>query len=290
MRNIGLDALQIFKTVAEQGGIVKAAAKLNRVQSNVTTRVKQLEAQLGIQLFLRQNRRLVLSPEGRLLLGYADQMLRLSSEAQAVLRDGTPRGTLRLGTMESTAAARLPPILARYHQLFPEVRVELQTGTTGALISKVLSYEIEAAFVAEPFTGDSLDREIAFREKLVLIRPKNFPKIRTPEDIGRTTLIAFETGCSYRRILRDWLGRAKVVPERVLEFGSYHAIVACVASGAGIAIVPESVLRSVRVEKDVDISPLPAQVANVRTLLVWRSGHRSLALDALRQEVKQTKR
>jgi DNA-binding transcriptional LysR family regulator len=289
MRNIGLDALQIFKTVAEQGGITKAAAKLNRVQSNVTTRVKQLEAQLGIQLFLRQSRKLVLSPEGRLLLGYADQMLRLSSEAQAVLRDGTPRGALRLGTMESTAAARLPPILARYHQLFPEVRVELQTGTTGALISKVLNYEIEAAFVAEPFTGDSLECELAFREKLVLISPKNFRRIRTPKDIGRTTLIAFEAGCSYRRILRDWLGRAKVVPERVMEFGSYHAIVACVASGAGIAIVPESVIRALRAEKDVQVSPLPAQVANVRTLLVWRCGHQSLALDALREELKREK-
>lgn len=289
MRNIGLDALQIFKTVAEQGGITKAAAKLNRVQSNVTTRVKQLEAQLGTQLFLRQNRKLTLSPEGRLLLSYADRMLRLSSEAEAVVRDRTPRGTLRLGTLESTAAARLSPILSRYHLGYPEVRIELVTGTTGALITKVLNYEVEAAFVAEPFTANNLDSQIGFREKLVLITPKGFPKVRTPKDIGRQTIIAFETGCSYRRILRDWLGRAKVVPERVLEFGSYHAIVACVASGAGIAIVPESVIRSVRVEKDVALHPLPAAVANVRTLLVWRRGHQSLALEALRQELRDMK-
>lgn len=289
MRNIGLDALHIFKTVAEQGGITKAAAKLNRVQSNVTTRVKQLEAQLGTQLFLRQNRKLTLSPEGRLLLSYADRMLRLSSEAEAVVRDRTPRGTLRLGTLESTAAARLSPILSRYHLAYPEVRIELVTGTTGALITKVLNYEVEAAFVAEPFTANNLDSQIGFREKLVLITPKNFPKVRTPKDIGRQTIIAFETGCSYRRILRDWLGRAKVVPERVLEFGSYHAIVACVASGAGIAIVPESVIRSVRVEKDVALHPLPAAVANVRTLLVWRRGHQSLALEALRQELRDMK-
>ncbi|HET6756565.1 MAG TPA: LysR substrate-binding domain-containing protein, partial [Burkholderiales bacterium] len=163
------------------------------------------------------------------------------------------------------------------------------TGTTGALITRVLNYEVEAAFVAEPFTANNLDSQIAFREKLVLITPKGFPKVRTPKDIGRQTIIAFETGCSYRRILRDWLGRAKVVPERVLEFGSYHALVACVASGAGIAIVPESVIRSVRVEKDVALHPLPAGVANVRTLLVWRRGHQSLALEALRQELRDMK-
>src|SRR3989442_1641918 len=68
MRNIDLTALEIFKTVAEQGGITKAAIRLHRVQSNVTTRVKQLEERLGTKLFLRQHRRLVLSPDGRRLL------------------------------------------------------------------------------------------------------------------------------------------------------------------------------------------------------------------------------
>ena len=88
MRNIDLTALEIFKTVAEQGGITRAAARLHRVQSNVTTRVKQLEERLGTKLFLRQHRRLVLSPDGRRLLAYADRLLRLSSEAEAALRIG----------------------------------------------------------------------------------------------------------------------------------------------------------------------------------------------------------
>ena len=77
-----LVALQIFKTVAEQGGITRAAAALHRVQSNVTTRVKQLEERLGTKLFHRQGRRLVLSSEGKVLLDYADRMLRLSNEAR----------------------------------------------------------------------------------------------------------------------------------------------------------------------------------------------------------------
>src|SRR6185436_15002360 len=130
-----LVALRIFKTVAEEGGITRAAAKLHRVQSNVTTRVRQLEERLGARLFLRQNRRLVLSPEGKVLLAYADQMLRLSNEAQMALRKGAPRGTLRIGTMESTAATRLPPVLSRYHLKYPDVVIELVTGTSGALVT-----------------------------------------------------------------------------------------------------------------------------------------------------------
>src|SRR3990170_8984777 len=164
MRNIDLGALEIFKAVAEHGGITKAAAKLHRVQSNVTTRVKQLEDRLGTKLFLRQNRKLVLSPEGKLLLAYADQLLRLSSEAEAALQSGTPRGTLRIGTLESTAATRLPPILSRYHLAYPEVQIELATGTTGALVGRVLEYELEAAFVAEPFAANELETQPVFSE------------------------------------------------------------------------------------------------------------------------------
>ena len=229
----GLDlvALQIFKAVAEAGGITKAAARLHRVQSNVTTRVKQLEARLGTALFHRHKRRLVLSPEGRTLLAYAERLLALSSEAQAALSNGAPRGVLRIGSLESTAATRLPPVLARYHLAYPEVRLELVTGTSGALVTRVLNGDIEAAFVAEPFTAQGLDTQLAFNEELVLIAPKGFAEIRTAKDAAHLPVLAFAAGCSYRRRLETWLGRAGIAPERVMEYGSYHAIVACVAAG-----------------------------------------------------------
>src|SRR2546428_7241148 len=145
MRNIDLTALEIFKTVAEQGGITKAATALHRVQSNVTTRVKQLEERLGTKLFHRQGRRLVLSSEGKVLLAYADRLLRLSSEAQAALKGHGPHGLFRLGTLESTAATRLPPVLARYHRGYPAVRLELVTRPSGAPVDPVLRGGIEAA-------------------------------------------------------------------------------------------------------------------------------------------------
>jgi DNA-binding transcriptional LysR family regulator len=290
MRNIDLDSLQIFKAVADFGGITKAAAQLNRVQSNVTTRVKQLEDRLEVKLFQRQSGKLVLSSEGKLLLPYAERLLRLSSEAEAALRAGTPRGTLRLGTLESTAAARLPPVLARYHAAYPDVLIELVTGTSGALVNRVLNYEVEAAFVAEPFTATDLDTQEVFVEELVLITSKSSPKIKTPKDLKKNTVIAFTTGCSYRRILEDWLGLSSVVPDRVLELASYHAIIACVAAGSGLAIMPRSVLRAVHAENEVATYPLPERVAKAKTHLVWRSGHHSVALDAMRRELGRVKR
>lgn len=190
-----LVALQIFKTVAETGGITRAAARLHRVQSNVTTRIQQLEERLGTRLFHRHKRRLVLSAEGKLLLEYADRLLRLSAEAQAAMRDGAPQGPLRLGALESTAAVRLPPLLSSFQLAYPRVRLELVTGTSGALVAKVLEGEIEAAFVAEPFTADGLEAQLAFRERLVLITPKSFGRVRTAKDIGHASILAFAAGC-----------------------------------------------------------------------------------------------
>ena len=284
MRTLDLDALHIFRTVAEQGGITRAAAKLNRVQSNVTTRVKQLEERLGTTLFLRERGRLTLSAEGRLLMAYADALLRLSAEAQAAVRSGKPRGILRIGTLESTAAARLPPILARYHGAYPEVQLELVTGTSGALVARLHAFEIEAAFVAEPFSAVGLETLHAFDEELVLVAPRGV-RVRTARDIGARSVIAFSTGCSYRRRLEEWLGEGGVVPSQVMEFASYHAIIACVSAGAGVAVVPRSVLKLASGEKEVAVTPLPRPIARARTMLAWRAGHRSIALDALQASI-----
>src|SRR5919201_983707 len=104
-----LSELQIFKTVAEQGGITRAASALHRVQSNVTTRVKQLEDRVGAKLFHRQGRRLVLSAEGKVLLDYPDRVVRLPPGARAALKRHGPHGVLGLGPLEGTAGTRLPP-------------------------------------------------------------------------------------------------------------------------------------------------------------------------------------
>jgi len=277
-----LAALEIFRTVVDEGGINKAAARLHRVPSNVTTRVKQLEEELGTKLFVRDRKRLALSEEGRVLLAYANQLLRLSSEAQAALRNGKPLGTLRIGALESTAAARLPPILSRYHRLYPDVQIELVTGTSGALVNNVHAQDIEAAFVAEPYNAAGLENQLAFVEEIVLITPKNHPRVRTARDIGNRTVIAFSDGCSYRRRLETWLGAGSIQPDRVMEFQSYHAIVACVAAGSGIAVVPRSVLAMTRARNQVNATSLPAATAKAKTQLVWRPSHRSVALEALK--------
>lgn len=282
MRTIDLDSLEIFRTVALEGGVIRAAQKLNRVQSNVTTRIKQLEQRLGRPLFRKQGRGLVLSAEGELLLGYAQRLFRLADEAESELRSGQPMGVLRIGALESTAGSRLAPLLSRYHRQHPGVVVELLTGTTGALLQRVAQFEIEAAFVSQPFTSAGLHTQKVFDEELVLITAKGNPPVQRAPDLAGLTLVAFAAGCSYRKRLEDWLGASAVLPARILELASYQAMIACVAAGTGFAIVPRSLLVALKAASEVQQHELPARVRRNETHLVW-SGVPSKALERLQR-------
>ena len=281
--------LQVFKAVADEGGISAAAKKLHRVQSNVTTRIQQLEASLGAKLFVREKRRLFLSPAGELYLKYVEQLLEISAQARAAVTGDAPRGVFRIGTLQSTAASRLPPLLSRYHGKYPAVRVELTTGTEDALVEAVLSREVEAAFVADCAGVSQVERMPAFTEELVIIAPRSHPKIRRAEDVRSDTIIGFPSGCAYRRHLQAWLATGGIVPDKALDLSSYHAIVACVASGSGIALAPRSVLETIRGTEAISIYAL-AKKSPVTTFLVWRKGETSLALKALQAELAEPRK
>ncbi len=283
MQSLDLRALEIFRAVALEGSVSRAAQKLNRVQSNVSTRIKQLEQHLEKALFVREHRGLTLTEDGTVLLAYAERLLQLSMEASEALNEGKPRGSFRIGTMESTAAARLPKILSRYHKQHPDVRIEIATDTASGLIDRLLGHDVEAAFIAEPVAVDGLSTAPVFEEKLVLVAPASFPPLDRPEAISGRTVIAFEAGCAYRRYLEDWILDAGIVPGTILSVGSYLAILACVAAGTGYAVIPQSVLDVVASRGAMQRHPLNGKFAAIKTLLVWRSDYSSAKLAALRQ-------
>jgi DNA-binding transcriptional LysR family regulator len=274
--------LAVFKAVAEEGGIVKAARKLHRVPSSVTHRVHQLESSLGAQLFLRDKQRLHLLPSGEVLLAYAGRLLDLAEAARNAVTDGPPQGTLKLGALESTAASRLPAVFCAFHERFPDVRIELTTGTNDALEAAVAERRLDAAFIAMAPNRPGLTHSPAFRERLVLITSLTHPPVRKGGDVLGESVIAFPRGCAYRRVLERWLGDKHLSSVRVLELGSYHAIVACVASGAGVAVVPESVLATVNCAA-VGVHSMPKILSNVATPLIWRTAEQTPSLVALRE-------
>lgn len=276
-----LSDLHIFRSVVEEGGVTRAAEKLNRVQSNVTTRVRQLEDELGVTLFIREGKRLILAPAGKVLLDYAERLLDLAKEAREAVHDGKPRGPLRLGAMESTAAVRLPQPLKEFSARYPDVRLELRTGDTQELPHLVLSGALDAALVAEPVPDTPFEKVKIYDEELVLVAGPDHAPLRGPRDARTQAILAFHPGCPYRMRLEQWFSKAGEIPERIIEMTSWHAILGCTAAGMGISLLPRMVLTTMPNQEFISVHKLPADLAHAPTMLIWRKGARSPKINAL---------
>lgn len=278
-----LSDLKLFRTVATAGGVTRAAERLHRVQSNVTTRVRKLEEELGVALFIREGRGMHLSAPGKVLLGYAERILALADEARGALQDERPRGLLRLGAMESTAAVRLPAPLSELQRSHPEIAIELHTAQPQQMIADVLGGSLDAALVAEPVVDARLDRLPVYDEELVLVTHAGHAPVRKPADLTTRTLLAFHPGCPHRQRLEDWFARGRLAPERVVELASYHALLGCALVGMGVALMPRSVLDAYAERDRLGVHALSGRFRSARTLLVWRRDAPNARIAALAQ-------
>ncbi|HEJ5340837.1 TPA: LysR family transcriptional regulator [Pseudomonas aeruginosa] len=264
--------LRIFQAVAEEGSIARAAERLHRVPSNLSTRLRQLEEQLGVDLFLRERQRLQLSPAGKVLLDYAARLFALQEEVRAAVQGGEPVGDFALGSMYSTAAIHLPPRLAEYHRRYPAVNLQLQTAPSGELVESLLGGRLDAVLVDGPLDFDGLEGLPMFEERMVLVTENGHPPVRGPEDVAGSAVIAFRPRCSYRLLLESWFASARVSMGRVMEIESYHSMLACVVAGGGVALMPVSMLQSLPGRESVAVHALAEPFARANTWLVWRKG------------------
>jgi DNA-binding transcriptional LysR family regulator len=263
--------LRVFAAVARLGGMNRAAAALNTVQSNVTARIRLLEEALGTALFHRHSRGVTLTVAGQRLLPYAERVGQLLAEARrAVIDDGTPKGPLSLGSLETTAGLRLPPLLASYAADCPEVDLVLKTGTTCELVDDVVGHRLEGAFVCGPVDHPELTAETVFSEELVLVTAR---AVRHLDELGRKgglKTIVFRAGCSYRDRLDALLTARGVAGVRRLDFGSVEGILGCVAAGVGVTLLPKGVVAAAWSEGRIAVHELPPVESRVDTLFIRR--------------------
>lgn len=265
--------LRIFEAVARLGGMNRAAAELNTVQSNVTTRIRQLEEELQTALFHRHNRGVVLTTAGRRLLPYAARVMRVIEDARRAVEDnGRPSGPLTIGALETTAALRLSPVLAAYVEAHPDVDLVLKTGTSAELVEQVLARELEGAFVSGPVDHPELDEETVFREELVIATAasvRNLAELVKKPDLK---IVVLRAGCSYRQRLEAILAKRGIVGLRRLEFGMLDTILGCVGAGLGITLLPKAVVGPALRDGQISIHQLPAAEARAETMFVRRRG------------------
>jgi DNA-binding transcriptional LysR family regulator len=269
--------LRIFAAVAKNGSMNRAAAELNMVQSNITSRVRALEEELGVQLFIRRSRGVEPSEAGLRLLGYSEQINALFREAiAAVKEDGVPKGGLRLGTTESTLVAQLPRIVPPYLDRFQKVDLSISTGTTTGLVKLVLDGQLDGAFVAGPVNRRELDEEHILTEELVLVGPSSLPDLDSFREISNLKLIGFYSECSYRQRL-DLVLEDMNLEYKVMEFDSLQSLMSCVGESSGITLLPEALVKGFMKEQSVSIHRLPKERAMSEVVFIRRHDRTSTA-------------
>jgi LysR family transcriptional regulator, cell division regulator len=280
--------LKMFEAVARLGGIGRAALELNTVQSNVTARVRSLEQELSTRLFERHARGVTLTAAGQRLLPYAAEISDLLTRARrSAMDDGTPKGPLAIGTLETTVAIRLPRIIASYAAAWPNVDLTLRTGTSAELVTRVLAREMDGAFVAGPVDHADLTQEVVFREELVVVTAPTIDALQQIGRAGALKILVLRVGCSYRQRLETVLATRGIVDVRVLEFGSLDAIVGCVSAGIGITLLPRALVAEAARGGKVRLHDLPQQEAMVDTLFIRRrDGYVASALLAFMRVVR----
>jgi LysR family transcriptional regulator, cell division regulator len=263
--------LRVFEAVARLGGMNRAAGELNTVQSNVTQRIRLLEEELATPLFQRHSRGVALTPAGKRLLPYAARVAQLLAEARrAVKDDGTPSGPLQIGSLETTAALRLSPVLASYAAAYPAVDVALTTGTSAELVELVLGHRLEGAFVCGPVQHPELAAEPIFAEELVLVTAPTQKSLDRVLARSELKIVVLRAGCSYRQRLEEILARRGIVGLRRLEFGTIEGILGCAAAGLGVTLLPRALVESARRARRVVVHTLPPDEARVETVFVRR--------------------
>ncbi len=280
--------LKIFEAVARLGAMNRAASELHTVQSNVTARIRALEEELRTPLFERYSTGVSLTDAGRRLLPYAIQMQRLIDDAhRAVAEDGTPKGGLVIGSLETTAALRLSPLLADYVAAYPGIDLVLRTGTSAELVQEVLARRLEGAFVCGPVDHPELEWRPVVREELVVLTAPavtNLDELLKKPDLK---LIVLRAGCSYRQRFEEILARRGVVGLRWLEFGTIESIVSCVAAGLGVTLLPKALVGAVWRDGRVAVHALLSSESAVETLFIRRrDGFVSSALAAFLMRVQ----
>ena len=263
--------LRVFQMVAETGRVSSAAEKLNCVQSNVTARIKSLEAELEVQLFYRKPRGMIATPSGRILLDYAKQILHLEKEAKkALLDDDKVHGELLLGAFETVAAVRLSTLLSKYHRLYPDVDLSLITGTSNELNQKILNYEIDGAFVTDEYRVPKMKWAEAFHEELVLIYP---PGEKSPEAAAQKGVLVFPRPCIYRDRLEKWYQEKGLAFNQRMELGSADGMIECVSAGMGVGTLPFSLVEKASKLGIISVHCLGKKLASVPIMFIKKRRH-----------------
>ena len=236
-----------FQAIVKEGSFLKAAEKLMYAQSTITLHIQQLEAELGVKLFIRQGKKVQLTEAGRSLQEQADSLVARAMALQQTMFDlvAGEAGHVRIGVIEPTASLRLPQILAPFCQERPRIRVTIEVGNTQEISQRVASGALDLGICSLPEAHLGLDFEPLFVEQLALLLPEEHPLALEPaisiQSLAKQRLLLTERDCPYRQIVESALQQCGRNPYSGLEIGSsLEMLIRLVQQKLGMAILPRT--------------------------------------------------
>ncbi len=237
--------LRYFCAVARTGGFTRAAQQEHLAQPSLSQQIRKLEDELGTRLFDRLGKSVRLTSFGEAFLPRALAILRQVADAKQEIEEmaGVERGKLVVGSIPTVAPYFLPECLATFGRKFPQIRISVVEELTSELLEHVHDGTIDLAFLVLPVQGRHFICQDLLREKLYLVVPRNHriasqTKARL-EQIEGDPFLLLKDGHCFRQNTLSACGRARLEPNVVFESGQFATILAMVAAGAGVSVVPE---------------------------------------------------
>jgi len=268
---MNLHDLKTFEAVAALGSFTKAAEAMHTVQSNVTARIKSLEDEFKVTLFTRTSRRVELTTAGETLIKYCRHISQTIEEAKRELSETSQvSGIIRIGTMETSLSMKLPGVINRFTDHYPDVEIEVKSAFTGVLTNDVLNYKLGLAFVAAPIASPELQEKVVKKDKLVIITAGEHTSLKDYLKKQPVKIIVFDQGCSFRARLESWLNAKGVVSYRHTVMNSWEGIISFVEGGMGMTIVPEDLLLQHYSKRKIKVHEINKELGTLTTVLVYR--------------------
>lgn len=235
--------LKAFIAIAEEKTFTAGAKKVGLTQAAVSMQIRQMEEEVGLPVFTRTPRRVILTEAGEMLLERARRILREHDSAIAELAEvaGAEHGRLRIGSASAMfATAQLPAILQELKENFPNAEVSVSSGTSKMLVDKILHGEMDIAFVSLPIETPNVVTELLYGDEVVAIAHPSHPdakrKYISAAALAGESLILGEEGGNTRRMIDEFFNAANLKPNIVMELSRQEAINKMVENNMGVGI------------------------------------------------------
>jgi DNA-binding transcriptional LysR family regulator len=272
--------LRTVEAVARHRSLTKAGEELFLTQSAVSQQIRRLETELGVDVFHRTSRRVELTAEGRVILGYAQRALaevdHLHQELEHIT--GLLSGELRIGGLYPTGHYDLFAMLAAFHEAHPGVAIHMTEGTQDDTFAALRGDELDCAFIAHDpdAIGDEFSADLLFKDELVVALPAEHPLTAqgavTFEDIAATDLVAFRENSAMRLRLERKMAARGLQPRNAFICTEMAAVRALASSGLGVAVIPRSVAE--QPGPPIELRPFGPEPLTWPVALVWRAARR----------------